>query len=59
MLVCHLDLPLHLPFFSKLWITILTGIPHVILITGATEEEHLHNLDEVLRGLQQHGITVK
>jgi len=45
--------------FRKLWITILTGIPHVILITGAMEEEHLHNLDEVLRGLQQHGITVK
>ena len=23
------------------------------------EEEHLHNLDEVLKRLQQHGITVK
>ena len=30
-----------------------------ILITGATKEEHLHNLDEVLRRLQQHGITLK
>ena len=45
--------------------TILQGIPHVLcylddlLITGDTEKKHLQNLEEVLRCLQHHGITVK
>ena len=30
-----------------------------ILVTGATEEEHLRNLEEVFRRLQAHGIWVK
>ena len=29
------------------------------MITGDTEKEHLQNLEEVLRRLQHHGITVK
>ena len=45
--------------------TILAGISHVIcyiddiLITGASEDEHLHNLEETLCRLQQQGITMK
>ena len=41
--------------FQKIVDTVLRGIPGVIcylddiLITGATEEEHLHNLDQVLQ----------
>ena len=40
-------------------------MPHVIcyiddiLITGCTEEEHLSNLEEVLRRLQEHGVRLK
>ena len=30
-----------------------------ILITGSNEEEHLHNLEEVLKRLSQYGIRVK
>ena len=30
-----------------------------ILITGLSEKEHLRNLEEVLKRLQQHGIRVK
>ena len=51
--------------FQRVIDTILQGIPHVLcylddlLITGTTEEEHLQNLEEVLRRLQQHGITLK
>ena len=51
--------------FQRTMDTILQGIPHVLcylddlLITGTTEDEHLQNLDEVLRRLQHHGITVK
>lgn len=30
-----------------------------ILVTGRTEEEHLHNLEEVLRRLQKHGVCMK
>ena len=45
--------------------TILQGIPHTvcyiddILVAGATEDEHLQNLEEILRSLQHHGIRVK
>ena len=51
--------------FQRTMDTILAGIPRVIcyvddiLITGATVEEQLHNLEETLRRLQQEGITVK
>ena len=44
---------------------ILQGIPSVcvylddILITGATEQEHLKNLDQVLNRLQQSGMRLK
>ena len=45
--------------------TILQGLLHVIcyiddiLVTGASEEEHLHNLEEVLKRLQQHGVRAE
>ena len=45
--------------------TILQGLSHVIcyiddiLVTGVSEEEHLHNLEEVLKRHQQHGVRVK
>ena len=51
--------------FQKMMDTILQGIPGTIyymddiLVTGATEEEHLRNLEEVFRWLQAHGIRVK
>jgi hypothetical protein len=51
--------------FQKIMDTILQGIPGVIcyvddiLVTGATEEEHLRNLEEVLRRLKKYGIRVK
>jgi hypothetical protein len=44
--------------FQKMMDTILQGIPGTIcyvddiLVTGATEEEHLRNLEEVFRRLQ-------
>ena len=44
---------------------ILQGIPRTIcyiddiLITGVNDQEHLANLEEVLRQLQYHGITLK
>lgn len=45
--------------------SILQGLPHVcvylddILVTGATEEEHLQNLDAVLTRLEKAGIRLK
>ena len=30
-----------------------------ILVTRVSEEEHLHNLEEVLKRLRQHGVRVK
>ena len=45
-------------------IPLLQGLSHVIcyiddiLVTGVSEEEHLHNLEEILKRLQQHGIRV-
>ena len=44
---------------------LLQGIPKVciylddVLITGATEAEHLHNLQEVLSHLEQAGMHLK
>ena len=51
--------------FQRTMETILQGVKHVqcyiddILITGSNEEEHLHNLEEVLKLLSQYGIRVK
>ena len=45
--------------------TILQGIPGAmcyiddILVTGTSEEEHLRNLEQVLRRLQEYGIRMK
>ena len=63
----------HLPFgvastlaiFQRTTENILQGIKHVcvylddILVTGTTEEEHLHNLDQVLSKLENVGIRLK
>ena len=44
---------------------ILQGIPHVccyiddILITGVNQQEHLQNLEEVLRHLEQNNLRIK
>ena len=51
--------------FQRTMDIILQGIPHTIcyiddiLITGVDNQEHLANLEEVLRRLQYHGITLK
>ena len=51
--------------FQRTMDTILQGLPHVlcfiddILITGSNEEEHLQNLESVLKRLDHHGLTVK
>ena len=51
--------------FQKTMDIILQGIPHIlcyiddILITGSTEEEHMRNLEEVLKRLQCHGVKLK
>ena len=51
--------------FQRLMDTILQGVPGVIcyiddiLVTGASEEDHLHNLEEVLRCLEEHGFRLK
>lgn len=51
--------------FQKTMDTILQGIDGAmcyiddILVTGATEEEHLRRLEEVLRRLQAHGVRMK
>ena len=51
--------------FQRTMETILQGLSHVqcyiddILITGSSEEEHLRNLEEVLKRLSQYGIRVK
>ena len=45
--------------------TILRGVPHVIcylddlLITGVDEEDHLHNLEQVLKLFTEHGLRLK
>ena len=51
--------------FQRTMESILQGIDHVcvylddILVTGATEEEHLQNLDKVLTRLESAGIRLK
>ena len=51
--------------FQRTMDTILQGLPHVqcyiddIIITGSNAEEHLHNLEEVLKRLSHYGIRVK
>ena len=51
--------------FQRTMDTILQGLSHVqcyidnILVTGADDKEHLHNLEEVLAHLMKHGIRVK
>ena len=51
--------------FQKVMDTILQGASGCmcyiddILVTGSTEQEHLRNLDEVLKRLQAHGIRMK
>ena len=51
--------------FQRTIESILQGIPHVtvyiddILISGTTQEEHLHNLEEVLRRLERANIRLK
>lgn len=51
--------------FQRTMDSLLQGIPHVavylddILITGKTNDEHLKNLDEVLRRFDQAGLRLK
>ena len=51
--------------FQKVMDTILQGATGTmcyiddILVTGASEEEHLENLEEVFKRLQAHGIRMK
>ena len=51
--------------FQRTMETILQGLPHTciyiddILVTGRTQEEHLHNLDKVLTRLKNAGFRLK
>ena len=51
--------------FQKVMDTILQGVPGAlcyiddILVSGSTDEEHLHNLEDVFRRLQSYGIRMK
>ena len=51
--------------FQKIMDTILQGIPGIIcylddiLVMGKNDEEHLRNLEEVLKQLQHNGLRVK
>ena len=51
--------------FQEIMDKVLHGLHHVawylddIIITGATEEEHLQNLEEVLRRLERYGLRVR
>ena len=51
--------------FQKMMDTILQGLNHIqcyvddILVTGADDDEHFHNLEEVLVQLRSHGIWMK
>ena len=51
--------------FQRAMNTILQGVPGVIcyvddiLVTGTTDSEHFHNLEEVLQRLQRHGVRLR
>ena len=51
--------------FQKVMDTVLQGLPNTIcylddiLVSGATKEEHLHNLEMVLQRLEQYNIRAK
>ena len=51
--------------FQRAIDSILQGVPNVIcylddiLVTGHSTDEHLRNLEEVLRRLKEHGIKLK
>ena len=51
--------------FQKVMDTVLQGLPKVIcylddiLVSGATKEEHVKNLENVLQRLQQYNIRAK
>lgn len=51
--------------FQRTMDNLLRNLPHVavylddILVTGSTEEEHLRNLDQVLRRLSEAGLRLK
>ena len=51
--------------FQRTMDTVLQGLSHVqcyiddILVTGADDDEHFHNLEEVLVRLRNYGIRVK
>ena len=51
--------------FQRAMDNILQGLPNVlcylddILITGATDREHIHNVEEVLKRLQDHGVKLQ
>ena len=50
--------------FQRTMDSILQGIPHVqcyiddILVTGQNDDEHIANLEEVLKRLQKHGVKI-
>ena len=51
--------------FQNVMDTLLQGIPGVacfiddIIVTGATEEEHLKSLERAMKVLQDHGVRLK
>ena len=51
--------------FQKVMDTVLQGLPKVmcylddILVTGSTDEEHLSNVEAVLKCLQGYGVQAK
>ena len=51
--------------FQRVMENLLQGLPHVvvylddILVTGATEDEHIRNVEEVLRRLETAGMRLK
>ena len=67
-LYCYNRLPFGIAsapaIFQKTMETVLQGIPYSmvyidnILVTGANDQDHLRNLDEVLQRLQQWGAQV-
>ena len=68
-LFCYTRLPFGVAsapsIFQKVMDTVLQGLPNTIcylddiLVSGATKEEHLHNLEMVLQWLEQYNIRAK